>query len=137
MRTRLWATIRKPAFSISALMAPVRLRAVASGLIMENVRSTAIKSSFMELESEVEPRRAYNVRPSVRQAERLQSYQWWCDYAGDRRTFQELAILVYGAGQNQNTPGESGWTQTPRPRASARSARRTQPATGGLTHSTA
>jgi hypothetical protein len=60
----------------------------------------------MDLESQVEPRRAYNVRPSVRQAERLQSDQWWYDYALDRRTFQELAILVYRAGKNQNTTGE-------------------------------
>src|SRR4051794_5371534 len=42
MRTRLWATMRRPAFSITALIAPVRLRAVASGLMMEKVRSLAI-----------------------------------------------------------------------------------------------
>jgi hypothetical protein len=39
---RFWATIRKPAFSIRALTAPVRLRAVASGLMIEKVRSIAI-----------------------------------------------------------------------------------------------
>src|SRR5215472_12092517 len=44
MRRRFCATIRKPAFSIRALMAPVRLRAVASGLMIENVRSIAIVS---------------------------------------------------------------------------------------------
>src|SRR5579883_474609 len=42
MRIRFWATIRNPAFSITALMAPVRLRAVASGLMMEKVRSIAM-----------------------------------------------------------------------------------------------
>src|SRR6185312_14061976 len=42
MRMRFWATIRKPAFSISALTAPVRLRSVASGLMIEKVRSIAI-----------------------------------------------------------------------------------------------
>ena len=46
MRMRFWATIRSPAFSISALIAPVRLRAVASGLIIEKVRSIAIISSL-------------------------------------------------------------------------------------------
>src|SRR5436853_6884460 len=43
MRMRFWATIRRPAFSISALTAPVRLRSVASGLIIEKVRSIAIE----------------------------------------------------------------------------------------------
>src|SRR3954471_13834549 len=42
MRTRFCATMRRPACSIMALIAPVRLRAVASGLMMEKVRSTAI-----------------------------------------------------------------------------------------------
>src|ERR1700679_3006061 len=43
---RFCATMRSPAFSIIALMAPVTLRAVASGLIIENVRSVVIDSSF-------------------------------------------------------------------------------------------
>src|SRR5690348_5245969 len=42
MRTRFCATMRKPAFSIMALIAPVRLRSVASGLRIEKVRSRAI-----------------------------------------------------------------------------------------------
>src|ERR1700759_4518964 len=42
MRMRFCATIRRPAFSISALTAPVRLRSVASGLMIEKVRSIAI-----------------------------------------------------------------------------------------------
>src|SRR5262249_44938527 len=42
MRVRLCATIRKPAPSIIALIAPVKLRAVASGLMIEKVRSIAI-----------------------------------------------------------------------------------------------
>src|SRR6476660_4701624 len=42
MRMRFCATIRRPAFSITALTAPVRLRAVASGLMIEKVRSMAI-----------------------------------------------------------------------------------------------
>src|SRR5262245_29393379 len=46
MRMRLWPTILRPAFSMTALMAPVRLRAVASGLMIENVRSTAIGVLF-------------------------------------------------------------------------------------------
>src|SRR3954453_3252040 len=39
MRVRFWATMRSPARSITALTAPVRFRSVASGLMMENVRS--------------------------------------------------------------------------------------------------
>src|SRR5262245_33019688 len=40
--------MRKPACSIMALIAPVRLRAVASGLMIENVRSIAIwQASFV------------------------------------------------------------------------------------------
>src|ERR1700731_5294387 len=46
MRMRFWATIRSPASSISALIAPVRLREVASGLIIEKVRSIAMISSL-------------------------------------------------------------------------------------------
>src|SRR5450432_1437416 len=46
MRMRFWAMMRSPAFSISALIAPVRLRAVASGLIIEKVRSIAMISSL-------------------------------------------------------------------------------------------
>src|SRR5579871_1417685 len=42
MRMRFWPTMRRPAFSISAFTAPVRLRAVASGLMIEKVRSVAI-----------------------------------------------------------------------------------------------
>src|ERR1700754_3776830 len=42
MRMRFCATMRRPAFSISALTAPVRLRAVASGLMIEKVRSIAM-----------------------------------------------------------------------------------------------
>src|SRR3569833_130824 len=42
MRTRFWPTMRRPAFSIRALIAPVRLRSVASGLRIEKVRSSAI-----------------------------------------------------------------------------------------------
>jgi hypothetical protein len=46
MRTRFWPTMRRPACSIMALIAPVRLRAVASGLIIENVRSIAMLPSL-------------------------------------------------------------------------------------------
>src|SRR5579863_2477985 len=42
MWMRFCPTMRRPAFSISALTAPVRLRAVASGLMMEKVRSIAM-----------------------------------------------------------------------------------------------
>ena len=35
---RFWAMIRRPAASSLALIAPVRLRRVASGLMIENVR---------------------------------------------------------------------------------------------------
>ena len=42
IRSRFCATMRRPACSIMALIAPVRLRAVASGLMMEKVRSMAI-----------------------------------------------------------------------------------------------
>src|SRR5512135_2202329 len=53
MRTRFCATIRRPAFSIMALMAPVRLRSVASGLSIEKVRAIAIGSSFTETNRKV------------------------------------------------------------------------------------
>src|SRR5215813_13890272 len=53
MRIRFWATIRKPAFSISALTAPVRLRSVASGLMIEKVRSVAMLSSLQTLVNEL------------------------------------------------------------------------------------
>src|SRR5260221_11937980 len=46
---RFWATMRSPALSISALTAPVRLRAVASGLIIEKVRSIAMISSLQSV----------------------------------------------------------------------------------------
>src|SRR5688500_18870725 len=53
MRTRFCATMRKPALSMIALIAPVRLRLVASGLMIEKVRSTAIgHSSFFREGSE-------------------------------------------------------------------------------------
>src|SRR5262245_1852521 len=42
MRVRFCATMRRPACSIIALIAPVRLRAVASGLMIEKVRSSDI-----------------------------------------------------------------------------------------------
>src|ERR1044072_1750018 len=47
MRTRFCAMMRKPAFSISAFTAPVRFRWVASGLMIEKVRSTAIGQSVL------------------------------------------------------------------------------------------
>src|SRR5258708_35303454 len=46
MRMRVWATNRSHAFSISALIEPVRMRAVASGFIIEKVRSIAMISSL-------------------------------------------------------------------------------------------
>src|SRR5579872_3534212 len=46
MRTRFCATIRRLAFSMMALIAPVILRSVASGLRIEKVRSSAIGYSF-------------------------------------------------------------------------------------------
>src|SRR6185437_16686103 len=39
MRMRRWATMRRPASSITALILPVRFRRVASGLMIEKVRS--------------------------------------------------------------------------------------------------
>src|SRR3954447_3734600 len=45
MRRRFWATMRRPAFSMTALTAPVRFRFVASGLMIEKVRSRAIGCS--------------------------------------------------------------------------------------------
>src|SRR3977135_3137117 len=46
MRRRFCATMRRPACSIIALIAPVRLRAVASGLMIEKVRSIAMGLLF-------------------------------------------------------------------------------------------
>src|SRR6476661_6820660 len=48
MRMRFCATMRSPAFSITAFTAPVRLRAVASGLMIEKVRSMAMILSLQE-----------------------------------------------------------------------------------------
>jgi hypothetical protein len=42
---RFWATMRRPFSSKRALILPVRFRRVASGLMIEKVRSTAIQSS--------------------------------------------------------------------------------------------
>src|SRR3954465_11022164 len=56
-----WANIRSPAFSITALIAPVRLRAVASGLIIEKVRSIAMISSLISADGRL--RGLYRRRP--------------------------------------------------------------------------
>src|ERR1043165_9811905 len=45
--------MRSPAFSITALTAPVKLRAVASGLMIEKVRSIAMISSLMKVGGEL------------------------------------------------------------------------------------
>jgi hypothetical protein len=50
MQIRFWATMRSPAFSIKALTAPVRLRSVASGLMIEKVRSIAMVLPWIPLE---------------------------------------------------------------------------------------
>src|SRR5476651_1654450 len=43
---RFWAMILRPASSITAFTLPVRFRRVASGLIIEKVRSVAIAASL-------------------------------------------------------------------------------------------
>src|SRR5687767_9263288 len=48
MRMRFCAIMRRPAVSMSALMAPVRFRSVASGLRIEKVRSTAMRNPFFQ-----------------------------------------------------------------------------------------
>src|SRR6478672_2877696 len=53
MRTRFCATIRSPAFSMIALIAPVIFRSVASGLRIEKVRSSAIGFSFTRTDRRV------------------------------------------------------------------------------------
>jgi hypothetical protein len=59
--------MRRPACSIIALIAPVRLRAVASGLRMENVRSTAIDDlPHVPL---LRDAAAYSGRPTWRQSD--------------------------------------------------------------------
>src|ERR1700680_4775923 len=58
MRTRFCATMRSPAASIMALIASVRLRRVASGLMIEKVRSIAI--SLFLLRGEPSEFSAYN-----------------------------------------------------------------------------
>src|SRR6202012_3251341 len=45
MRMRFCATMRRPASSITALTLPVRLRRVASGLMIEKVRSAMGRST--------------------------------------------------------------------------------------------
>src|SRR6516225_4972544 len=67
MRVRLCATIRKPAPSIIALIAPVKLRAVASGLMIEKVRSIAIGLFFKEENAGEQTAAAYSERSLARQ----------------------------------------------------------------------
>src|SRR5262249_3812498 len=67
MRARLCATIRKPAPSIIALIAPVKLRAVASGLMIEKVRSIAIGLFFKEEDAGEPIAAAYSDRAVARQ----------------------------------------------------------------------
>src|SRR5437660_7704632 len=67
MRMRFCATMRRPAFSITAFTAPVRLRAVASGLIIEKVRSMAMILSLEE-KAVVRSCRAYIGAVAERQA---------------------------------------------------------------------
>src|SRR5215472_4595947 len=45
---RFWATMRRPFSSNRALILPVRFRRVASGLMIEKVRSTAMNPSIDE-----------------------------------------------------------------------------------------
>src|SRR5215510_10589929 len=67
MRVRLCAMMRKPAPSMMALIAPVKLRAVASGLMIEKVRSIAI-ALFFKGETAGEPiAAAYSERAVARQ----------------------------------------------------------------------
>jgi hypothetical protein len=42
MRMRFWATTRRPASSNFEMILPVRFRSVASGLMMDKVRSVAM-----------------------------------------------------------------------------------------------
>src|SRR5690625_2411558 len=48
---RFWATTRKPAVSSRSMILPVRLRRVASGLMMESVRSVAMAASPVAVET--------------------------------------------------------------------------------------
>jgi len=67
--------MRRPAFSIIALMAPVRLRAVASGLMIENVRSIDIKFSFWELQGRRETASVYYLSLMFPASARV-PYEW-------------------------------------------------------------
>src|SRR5215475_6342899 len=67
MRVRLCAMIRKPAPSIVALIAPVRLRAVASGLMIEKVRSIGIGWFFKEENAGARIAAAYSDHAPARQ----------------------------------------------------------------------
>src|SRR6516162_2136740 len=67
MRVRLCAMIRKPAPSIMALIAPVKLRAVASGLMIEKVRSIAIGFFFKEENAGARIAAAYSDHAPARQ----------------------------------------------------------------------
>src|SRR5215475_13013461 len=67
MRVRLCAMIRKPAPSIMALIEPVRLRAVASGLMIEKVRSIGIGWFFKEENAGARIAAAYSDHAPARQ----------------------------------------------------------------------
>src|SRR5262245_7006590 len=67
MRVRLCAMIRKPAPSITALIAPVKLRAVASGLMIEKVRSIGIGFFFKEENAGARIAAAYSEHAPARQ----------------------------------------------------------------------
>src|ERR1700704_4169047 len=98
MRMRFCATIRSPAFSIRALIAPVRLRVVASGLMIEKVRSIAMICPW---NGEVRLRRLYrrhagSASDQARSRERHQAapaYDGGCGGAmRGSSTFPSLAV---------------------------------------------
>src|SRR5262245_28735476 len=67
MHVRFCATIRSPARSIISLIAPVKLRAVASGLMIEKVRSIAIALYYGKEGRKGRIAAAYSERDVVRQ----------------------------------------------------------------------
>src|SRR5436189_6269165 len=91
MRTRFCATMRRPACSIKALIAPVRLRAVASGLMIEKVRSIAIGPALKREDGESRIAAAYNGGSGTRQGMPRTG-----DWIGDRHTFVNSAVSRAG-----------------------------------------
>src|SRR6202142_3962499 len=103
---RFCATMRRPAFSIIALMAPVTLRAVASGLRIENVRSIDIIYPLRIYGSGVQPRGLipFTHDPGKRTREQ---HEWAMNAPSPRMSLEKSAINFI-SGPLRHDPSDRG-----------------------------